>query len=152
MIVRPVNSIKVTAEVRASELEAILTWLRDFNYQQNGEFMESLDRGQELPLFLSARDVHDEVIGGLQGSFLHQWLRIDVMAVLSNYRSMGVGCLLVTEAERMAVDRGCRSSYVDTMSYQAPDFYRRLGYREVGCLPNWDSHGHDKHFFMKDLS
>ena len=37
------------------------------------------------------------------------------------------------------------------MSYQAPEFYERLGYHVVGRIPDWDSHGHDKLYFTKDL-
>lgn len=38
------------------------------------------------------------------------------------------------------------------MDYQAPDFYQRAGYRVAGQLPDWDSHGHTKLFFVKLLA
>ena len=47
--------------------------------------------------------------------------------------------------------RGPSRSYTDTLDYQAPQFYPACGYRESGRLPNWDSHGHDKIFFIKEL-
>ena len=37
---------------------------------------------------------------------------------------------LVAEAERHGRDLGCHSAWLETFSFQAPDFYRRLGYHE----------------------
>jgi hypothetical protein len=36
----------------------------------------------------------------------------------------------VAEAERHGRDLGCHSAWLETFSFQAPDFYRRLGYHE----------------------
>jgi len=35
------------------------------------------------------------------------------------------------------------------MDYQAPDFYRKLGYQ---IAENWDSHGRTKYLLTKQLS
>jgi ribosomal protein S18 acetylase RimI-like enzyme len=55
-------------------------------------------------------------------------------------------------AEREAVARGCRHAFLDTMDYQAPDFYQKLGYQIAGKLDDWDSHGHAQFLFTKQLS
>jgi predicted N-acetyltransferase YhbS len=49
-------------------------------------------------------------------------------------RRTGIGSFLVTEAERRAVAFGCHSAYVDTFSFQGPDFYPRFGYEVFGTL------------------
>jgi len=54
-------------------------------------------------------------------------------------------------AEQEATARGCRYAYVDTMDYQAPTFYRKLGYQLAGQLDDWNSRGHAKCFFTKRL-
>ena len=37
-------------------------------------------------------------------------------------------------AEGRAVERGCHSAWVDTFTFQAPGFYRKLGYAPFGEL------------------
>ncbi len=53
-------------------------------------------------------------------------------------------------AEQEALARGCRNVLVDTMSFQAPGFYRRLGYEEFGVLEGFPG-PHSRHFFRKSL-
>ena len=57
---------------------------------------------------------------------------------------------LLEAAEREAARRGCREMQLDTHAYQAPSFYRRLGYEQIGDLPGWPS-GSRRLFFRKAL-
>ena len=41
--------------------------------------------------------------------------------------------------------------HLDTHSYQAPGFYRRLGYEEIGALPGWPGESSTRLFFRKAL-
>lgn len=141
-------------EINASEgeQEEVLSWLREFNFEKNGSFMNSLVNGEEKEFFLVSKNDEGEVTGGLCGTLLHRWLKVDIMAVRPNCRGAGLGRELMKEAEARAKEEGCSHAYVDTMSYQAPGFYEKLGYQECGRLRNWDSHGHDKVFLTKALS
>ncbi len=141
----------IESHATSAEREQVMTWLREFNEAENGEFMNSLANGAEQDLFMVARDGDGAVTGGLQGTLLHRWLKIGLMAVSPGRRGQGIGRSLVCAAEDFASRRGCQYSYVDTMSYQAPAFYSELGYCESGRLKDWDSHGHDKVFFTKSL-
>src|SRR5689334_9831501 len=80
-------------------------------------------RDQQLVLQDSKR-----VGGGLIATTRGKWLRISIMAVEESHRGRGLGAQLVRRAETAARRRGCVFSYVDTMSYQAPGFYRKQGY------------------------
>ena len=44
------------------------------------------------------------------------------------HRQGGVGTRLVRRFEDRAMTRGCRTFYLDTFTFQAPAFYRKLGY------------------------
>lgn len=144
--------ISFAQEPSDGERNAVLKWLREFNLRENKDFMQSLMNGAEEEFFLVARDPSsDSVLGGIMGSFLCRWLKVDIMAVSPHHRNEGVGRRLLEEAERLGIEKGCIYSYVDTMSFQAPEFYRQLGYGESGRLIDWDSHGHDKIFFTKTL-
>jgi ribosomal protein S18 acetylase RimI-like enzyme len=48
--------------------------------------------------------------------------------VAPEHRSRGVGSRLLLDFEARARARGCSVFYLTTLSFQAPDFYRRHGY------------------------
>lgn len=132
--------------------ETVFSWLREFNHSENGQFMRLLDEQDATPVFLVARCDQGNVVGGLTGETFLDWLKVNIMAVHSDHRRQGIGSELLAAAEEHARSQGCLYSYVDSMSHQAPNFYLGNGYQEVGRLPNWDSHGHDKFFFTKPLT
>jgi hypothetical protein len=51
-------------------------------------------------------------------------------------------------AEAAAKARGCRGAYVDTFSFQAAPFYRKLGFKPFGVLNDFPP-GHHRVFFHK---
>jgi len=53
-------------------------------------------------------------------------------------------------AELMARRRGCVGAWVDTYSFQSPDFYQHLGYRIFGTLPSYPG-AEQRIFLMKML-
>ena len=144
------NLTKIETSDSDRDLQMMLGWLREFNAAQNGDFMRSLSEGAEKEFLLITND-EGEAVGGLSGSTLHQWLKINLMSVSPSCRGRGIGRQLVAEAEKLAATRDCKFCYVDTMSFQTPGFYVSLGFDEVGRLVNWDSNGHDKIFFSKKL-
>jgi len=105
---------------------------------------------QQVPLWLFARDATGKVQGGIRGSTFWSWCSIDVLAVAEPYRGKGLGSRLLRRAEEIARARGCIGIRLDTMSFQAPDFYRRLGYSEFGRIEDYPP-GHTRIWFAKRL-
>lgn len=128
-------------------------WLREFNLAANGPFMEKLGQPEfaAKPLVLTAQS-ESAIVGALLGETQLAWLRVSIMSVNPAHRTRGIGSALLGQAERIAIERGCRYTFVDTMEYQAPELYRRCGYALAGQIPDWDSHGHAKFYFTKQLS
>ncbi|WP_429410720.1 GNAT family N-acetyltransferase [Paraburkholderia sp. GAS82] len=62
------------------------------------------------------------------------------------YRKRGHATALILAAEAEAKRRGCKKVIVDTFSFQAPDFYRKLGYSEWGRLTEMAG-VHERYFF-----
>jgi ribosomal protein S18 acetylase RimI-like enzyme len=102
------------------------------------------------PLWLFARDGTGRVQGGIRGSTYWSWCSIDVLAVAEPYRGKGIGNLLLRKAEEIARARDCIGIRLDTMSFQAPEFYRRQGYTEFGRIEDYPP-GHTRLWFMKKL-
>jgi GNAT superfamily N-acetyltransferase len=149
-----ISGLRIDAAASKDELcTMVRTWLREFNHRANPTFMtlRELPEHQPRELVLLACE-ESQFAGGLIGQTQFDWLKIDIMAVDPARRGRGIGTALVAAAEREAAIRGCQYAYVDTMSYQAPGFYQRLGYNVAGELPNWDSHGHGKFFLFKRLT
>lgn len=146
--------ITPTADEDAPECAPIREWLRQHNWTSNPEFMEkwTSPEHEAKPLVLTAKASDGEIIGGLLAHTQFSWLRISIMSVHPDWRSHGIGAGLLAEAERIAATRGCIHAHVDTMSYQAPGFYQKHGYRIAGEFPDWDSHGHAKLHFLKSLT
>jgi hypothetical protein len=66
--------------------------------------------------------------------------------MLNDYNTRHVGP--ANQAEEIARARGCVGVYLGTISFQAPDFYRRHGYTESGRIDGYPP-GHTRHWFMK---
>ena len=106
------------------------------------------DRHQLLAVF--ARDDSGAITGGLLGGTYWDWLHVDILWVREDARRQGLGKRLLAAAEEEAVRRGCRHAHVDTLDFQAPDFYLRQGYTVWGVLEDLPP-GHRRIFLKKEL-
>ncbi len=104
-----------------------------------------------VPLALIARDPDSgEILGGVTGRSSLGLLFLDIFWVHETSRGSGLGRRLLQMAEAEGRRRGCRSGVLYTISFQAPEFYKRLGWRvfgEIACDPP----GTSRIFLTKDL-
>lgn len=105
---------------------------------------------ERTPVVLSARDADGSVVGGLVGELRLDWLYVDWLWVDEQVRGEGHGEALMRLAEDSARQAGCTHIHLWTWSFQAPEFYPRLGYREFGRLADHPN-GHDMVMFCKNL-
>ncbi|MBV9861679.1 MAG: GNAT family N-acetyltransferase [Alphaproteobacteria bacterium] len=91
-----------------------------------------------------------EIRAGLIGHIYAGWLFIQLLWVHEGLRRAGLGRRLIAEAERRALRLGCHSAWVDTFSFQAPGFYRKLGYEPFATL-DYPPH-HSRIFLQKRLA
>lgn len=142
-----------SASVSPSEEAAVKRILREFNHTANAELWAKFDQPQysPQPLCIVAHDQDREVAGGLFASMSMSWLKVEIMAVREDSRRCGLGSSMLKAAEQAAKQRHCKYAFLDTMDYQAPDFYRENDYVVAGKIDDWDSHGHTKYFFTKTL-
>ena len=74
------------------------------------------------------RDDHDKIVGGCNGCFLYGCLVVDTLWVAESLRGQGYGTELMQMAERIGKENGCRFMSVNTMDWEALDFYKKLGF------------------------
>jgi GNAT superfamily N-acetyltransferase/uncharacterized glyoxalase superfamily protein PhnB len=80
------------------------------------------------PLACFARDAAGAVLGGAVGRRWGACCELQQLWVQPAQRGQGIGSALVRAFEQQARGHGCRVFYLETFSFQAPDFYRALGY------------------------
>jgi RimJ/RimL family protein N-acetyltransferase len=96
-------------------------------------------------------NAHGRVIAGVSGFTWGGSAKIVNLWVDQPRRGEGLGSRLVLVAEQVARDRGCATVVLDTHTFQAPEFYRRLGYEEVGRFDDFPV-GHGQVMFQKRLT
>ena len=127
----------------APEWDIIGGGINDYNKQQAGD-----ENARRLCFVLKGPD--QTVLGGVIGITYWDWLYIDLIWLPEEYRGRGYGHRLLTLAEEEAQQRGAKHVYLDTFSFQAPDFYKKYGYRVFGELNDFPA-GHQRYFLTKEL-
>jgi GNAT superfamily N-acetyltransferase len=135
--------IEVAVEPQPDEIEFVAQQIINFNRNRAGE-----ENYKHLAVFL--RDSDEHIVGGLVGETYWQWLYVDVLWVQESFRRKGYGDALLATAEKEAVKRGCHSVYLDTFSFQFPEFYQKRGYVIFGELPDFPQ-GCSRFFLKKEL-
>jgi GNAT superfamily N-acetyltransferase len=107
--------------------------------------------GDSRPLAVLISDAAmGEVIGGALGRTSLGLCFIDLIYVPDTLRGQDVGTGIMQQAEDEARRRGCRAVVLYTISFQAPGFYAKRGYRVFGEIP-CDPPGTSRVFMVKDL-
>jgi GNAT superfamily N-acetyltransferase len=117
--------------------------VHNYNLQQAGD-----NKFQRLCFVLQTPD--QVIVGGVLGEVYWDWLYIDLLWVKDELRGRGYGHRLLMRVEDEARQHGARNAYLDTFSFQAPDFYKGHGYQVFGELKNFPT-GHQRYFLTKKL-
>lgn len=135
---------EVSDSAAPADLAAIDKGLTEFNEQ-------SANLASVRPLHVVARDESGQLIGGLIGRTWGLCCEIQVLWVDESTRQSGVGTTLVRQAEAEAARRECVTAFLETFSFQAPEFYARLGYEtkhQIDGMPD----GICKSYMLRQLS
>jgi GNAT superfamily N-acetyltransferase len=126
------------------EREAILVPLRAYNTSKS--VTPPLEH-----IALLIRDDNDDIVGGVYARLFYQWLFIDLLAVPEQARGQGMGTKLMQMAEDLAREKECVGLWLETFEFQAPEFYKKCGYSEIGDIADYPP-GHKHFFFQKRLT
>ncbi|MEZ2222039.1 GNAT family N-acetyltransferase [Rhizobium sp. RCC_161_2] len=133
-------------EPTAEERDRVLKLLLDFNAHHTAHLIERPNLG----IVLKNPDTA-EIIGGLYATDEYNWLFIKYLVVPEAFRGKGFGARLISEAERVARERGYLGIFLDTYDFQAKPFYLKLGFEQFGELEG-DAQTPCRFFLKKLLS
>jgi len=97
-----------------------------------------------------AHTADGQPVGGAVGRTWGECCELQQLWVSAVHRHQGVGSRLLQDFEQRARARGCGLVYLDTFSFQAPEFYKAHGY-EVAFEVRGYTQGVVKHTMTKRL-
>ena len=102
------------------------------------------------PLNIYVEDEQGNLLAGMAAETFGKWLEIEYLYVSEDLRGQGIGSEILNRAEQEARERKCKYSFVNTFQFQAPDFYKKHGYKEVFALREYPYTG-ERYYYTKDL-
>lgn len=135
---------RITGNGCERDIAEIHQMLKEYNLSRR-------EKSEDVPLGVFYEDENGCKLAGLTGETFGNWLCIKYLFVSERLRGQGIGSGLLEAAEKEAVGRGCRFAFVDTFSFQAPEFYMKHGYREVFTLEEYPYTG-KRHYYTKELN
>jgi ribosomal protein S18 acetylase RimI-like enzyme len=139
-------NIKVTDKVDQKSYDKIVELLVEYNKSKT----EQLENEINKPIEIIARNNKNEIIGGLYGRSIWGTLEIKTFVVKAENRNEGIGRKLILEAEKEAEKRNCRFISLDTFSFQASEFYEKLGFEKIGTETDFPK-GFEKYYYRKKI-
>ena len=122
--------------------KAVLDGLIAYNTEKMGK--------QKYKRFAVSLREGRKTVGGIVGEVWTTVLFIQLFWIEQKLRGKDHGTKLIKTIEDEARRFGATHSYVDTMSFQAPGFYRACGYSEFGSIEGYPEKV-TRHWFTKAL-
>jgi len=119
------HTLVVTDAPEPGDSEVIALGLSAYN-------MEHVGPTDRRTLAVLVKDVTGETVGGISGRSSLGLLFLDLVYLPKSLRGSGLGSRMLAMAEEEGRQRGCKSAMLFTLSFQAPEFYRKHGWRVFG--------------------
>jgi len=133
----------ITDNPKQEDINIILEKIIEYN-------LSRIESKEVKPIAIFVKDENDNEVGGISAETHGNWLEISLLYVNEKLRGQKIGSKLLKDVEAKAIKRGCKYSFVDTFSFQAKDFYVKLGYKEVFTLEEYPLTS-KRHYFVKQL-
>ena len=138
--------LHISNEANRDDKSYVVNNLIQFNSRHFPDDLK--DSYQAVNLYLKSSD--NKTYGGLVGEIFLNFLEVKYLYVEEEFRKLGYGLKLLAEAERIAKEHLCDFIKLDTLSFQALDFYKKQGFEVFGTLKNVGGHTH--YYLKKDLN
>jgi GNAT superfamily N-acetyltransferase len=135
--------IKITDEIKKHDEETIFRGLLEYN-------LARIDDKNPKDLGVYVEDEKGNILAGLIGNTHGNWMTVKYLWVNEKLRGQNIGSQILKKAEETAKERGCKYAFLDTFSFQAPEFYKKYGYKEKFVLEEYPVEG-KRYYFTKNL-
>jgi len=136
-------NLELTDAPDAESMAVIGAGLRAFN-------TEAVGVNDYRPLAVVVKDEAGKAVGGVLGRTYLGLMFLETFFLPNAVRGSGVGSKVLAMAEEEGRRRGCKSAVLYTISFQAPEFYKKHGWRAFGEIP-CDPPGTHRVFMTKPL-
>lgn len=135
----------ITFDANPSQTDTMILWK---GICEHASLARGLGPGRPFAFFI--KDENGDIKGGCSGYLFHGCAYTDFLWVDTSLRGQRYGVELMERVEKLAIENGCRFMAVHTMDFEAPDFYKKLGY-----VIEFERQGFEKdtimYFFRKNL-
>lgn len=140
------NSINWSFQIEpsAKEVAELRAGLVEYNVGHS-TIADSMD------VAIFARALDGGLLGGVTGNLWGGCLEIDFLWVREDQRGQSLGSQILKRLEKEAAARGAKVFFLNTFSFQAPEFYQKQGYEITNIITGYPD-GVKKYFFKKALS
>jgi len=137
--------VKIVADTKAKDedIKVIETGLREFNKRHTG-----LDNIETRAVYIKEGD---EIKGGISYICLRPLAYVKLLWISDELRGKGYGEKLLSAAEEDAKAQGSTKVMLDTFSFQAPEFYKKMGYKDVFEVDGYPVENAKRIWFIKEL-
>ncbi|MBR2787377.1 MAG: GNAT family N-acetyltransferase [Clostridia bacterium] len=94
---------------------------------------------------------NDKIVGILTGYSYYGEMHIDNVFILDNYRNKGIGSKLIQKVEERSRNEHLQNINLCTYEFQAPEFYKKCGFKIEMIRKNKTNPKLTKYFFIKYL-
>ena len=126
------------------EFEALKSGLNNYNERVTGPVFN-----ERISSFV--KNDSGVVVGGILAEINWGWMHIQGLWVEDSFREKGWGFRLIDNLESYALSKGIHNVRLETTTFQALDFYLKLGYSIFGELSDMPL-GHTSYFLTKKLT
>ena len=148
-IVIDMKTLTVSRDSDDSQQQVIRSRLREWTRQAASQWEQSgVERDCSLTVMMT--DEAGEIVAGVLGDAFLGCMCVYRLWVEQQWRGKGLGSRLMALAQEQAREVGCSTIQLDTFDFQAPRFYEKLGFEELGRFRCFTG-GPEKVFLFKKL-
>ncbi|MBD2097095.1 GNAT family N-acetyltransferase [Trichocoleus sp. FACHB-591] len=134
-------TVQLEPDVSQQDRMTLVELIRQFNHQ-------FFTPSEWQSIAIMARDNSGVIAGGALGEIGCSWFYIRVLVVREDLRHQGIGTRLLETAEQVGREQNCVGIHLETLDFQAKEFYGRLGYSVFGVQENYPR-GFNRYFMQK---
>ena len=108
------------------------TKIREFNNEHSIYHKNVRKKDSVQPINIIVTDEEGRWIGGISSEVYWNWLEIHDFWFDEKFRGNGLGSLLLSKTEEIALEKGATKVMLTTFEFQARSFYELYDYKVVG--------------------